>query len=275
MEPNKTQSSRESSGRCPHCGRLSADEIRKDVDAIFWSLRLHGVRRFVQQRFWESETQEAESAERLEPWPKLESVSEHSWHVADTVLLLGSHFEQLDQPRCLELAILHDKLEIITGDADPVGDGMGTNTHAFNPVRRAEKDSEAIEALKMYVSLLRPAVAQRHQALLEEIIQGRSSEAYFVRGVDKLQAFAFVIAKKRGNFQDKHLSFTLQYVERGIAGFPGLCGHYLEMRGRLLKDVADRRQNTVSTIEGILGLRQPEGPAGEQSDQWTCHETLP
>ncbi|HEY7156365.1 MAG TPA: HD domain-containing protein [Gemmataceae bacterium] len=239
-------------------------------------LRLHGVRRFYHQRFWESESKEAECAERVEPWPKLESVSERSWHVADTVLLLGSHFDNLDQPRCLELAILHDKLEIITGDADPIGpDGLGSNTHAFNPVKRAEKDSEAIGALNVYVSLLRPPVAQRQRVLLEEIIQGTSAEAHFVRGVDKLQAFAFVMAKKRGTFQDRHLCFTLRYVERGIAGFPGLWGHYLEMRGRLLKEVADRRQNTVGMIEGVLGLNQPQAPFGEQRQQWTCKETSP
>jgi 5'-deoxynucleotidase YfbR-like HD superfamily hydrolase len=276
MEDTNTQTPRASNERCPDCGRPSDEEIRKDVDAIFWSLRLHGVRRFLHQRFWEEESKEAECAERVEPWPKLESVSEHSWHVADTVLLLGSHFDRLDQPKCLEMAILHDKLEIITGDADPVGNGAGTNTHAFNPVKRAEKDSEAIEALRAYVARLRPPVAQRQQCLLEEIIQGRSQEAHFVRGVDKLQAFAFVIAKKRGEFQDRHLVFTLRYVEKGISGFPGLRRHFEEMRCRLVKQVADRRQKNVDTIEAILGLDQSQPPANaDDRHPWSHNETSP
>jgi 5'-deoxynucleotidase YfbR-like HD superfamily hydrolase len=276
MNTNGTPSPREAGSRCPRCGSPSAEEVRKDVDAIFWSLRLHGVRRYFHQRFWESETSEAERADQAESWPKLESVSEHSWHVTDTVLLLSSYFDNLDQRRCLEMAVLHDKLEVITGDADPVGrDGTGADTHAFNPVRRAEKDSDAIHALKMYVSLLAPRVAERQRAVFEEIISGTSAEAHFVKGVDKLQSFAFVIAKKRGHFQDRHLCFTLNYVEKGISGFPGLWGHYVEMRARLLKEVADRRQSSMETIENILGLKEAQDPICELQHRWTRTETSP
>jgi len=253
--------------------KTSAEEIQKDVDAIFWSLRLHRIRRFFHQRFWELETKEAEYADRIESWPKLESVSEHSWHVADTVLLLCPYFEQLNQRRCLELAILHDKLEIITGDANPVGrNGQGTTTHAFNAIKREEKDTEAMSALDTYASILRPQAAQEQRSLLEEIIRGDSAESHFVKSIDKLQALAFVMTKKRGDFQDKHLSFTLQYVERGIAGFPGLWRHYLEMRGRLLREVAKYRDRPEAAIEGVLGLNEKQLPFDEQQ-QWMCDET--
>lgn len=270
MEPEARLQPRGGVCSCPRCGRPGEEEVRRDVDAIFWSLRLHGVRRFFRQRFWESESAAAECAGHCEGWPRLESVSEHSWHVADMALLLATHFRHLNLLRCLEMAILHDKLEIITGDADPVGtDGTGTQTHAFNPARRAEKDMEASRALEQYLSLLRDDAAQLQRGLFQDIISGTSPEAVFVRAVDKLQAFAFVITKKRGNFQDGHLAFTLQYVEKGVSAFPGLWGHYLEMRGRLVAEVARVREKPVDAIE--RWLRTP--PAVEQQQQWTRSET--
>src|ERR1022692_3874259 len=99
-------------------------ELKADVQAILWSMRLSSVTRFLDHRFWEPETTDAKRALQLEPRPRLESVAEHSWHVADSVLMLASRFPALDANRCLTLAILHDKLEIITGDwpaCNPVG----------------------------------------------------------------------------------------------------------------------------------------------------------
>src|SRR6185369_4217888 len=75
---------------------IDKGEAKKDIDAILWSMRLCSIRRYFHQRFWENETAEAEYASRVEASPRLESVADHSWHVADTVLLLASHFPSLD-----------------------------------------------------------------------------------------------------------------------------------------------------------------------------------
>src|SRR5881227_2881552 len=100
---------------------------------MFWSMNLYKVRRYKRQRFWEAETLQTEYAELIEPFPHLESVAEHSWHVADTVLLLGGHFPSLNLDHCVKLAIIHDKMEILIGDKSPIGrSGTGSSTHAFN-----------------------------------------------------------------------------------------------------------------------------------------------
>ena len=82
---------------------ISPAEIRRDIDTMLWSMRLCSIRRYFHQRFWEAETTEAEYASRLEASPRLESVAEHSWHVADTVVLLGGHFPSLNVHRCVTL----------------------------------------------------------------------------------------------------------------------------------------------------------------------------
>ena len=71
---------------------LPMEDVECDIDVILWSMNLYKIRRYTHQRFWESETLDAVYANRIEPFPRLESVAEHSWHVADTVLLLGGHF---------------------------------------------------------------------------------------------------------------------------------------------------------------------------------------
>ena len=115
-------------------------EVDRDVDSILWSARLNDIYRYSHQRFWEKETRELEIATNIQGVPRLESVSEHSWHLADIALLIFHRFQPLDLGKCISLAVLHDKLEIITGDKNPVGrDGTGKSTHAFNPTFRSTR----------------------------------------------------------------------------------------------------------------------------------------
>ncbi len=127
---------------------MNIDEVKKDIDLILWSTRLSELYRFTHQRFWETETLANEMALKIEgedkdrkPVPRAESVAEHSWHIADIILIIAPRFPQLQIERCLLHAILHDKLEIITGDKNPLGkNGKGTKTHAFNPTKKSVKD---------------------------------------------------------------------------------------------------------------------------------------
>jgi len=196
---------------------------------------------------------EAEYASRLEPFPRLESVADHSWHVADTVLLLGGHFPSLDVSRCVMLAVLHDKMEVSTGDKNPVGrSGTGESTHAFNIDQKAAKEASEREAIERYLARIRPSAADEQRNLLTEILEGRTPEARFVKAIDKLQALAFVTVKKQGKLLDKHLRFTLQYSEKAMAYFPDTAGHYEELKRQLLARVAQERKISVSDLENSL-----------------------
>lgn len=233
--------------------QIAPEDVKRDIDLILWSMKLCSVRRYFHQRFWETETQDAEYASRVEPSPRLESVAEHSWHVADAVLLLGGHFPSLNVERCVALAVLHDKMEIIIGDKNPVGrSGTGLSTHAFNVDRRFLKESSERTAIAAYLSRMRSSAHTHHRELLVEIVGGASEESRFVKAIDKLQALAFVVVKKKGGLVDKHLNFTLRYSEKVVTYYPPLVAHYQELRSRLLLQVARRRNTSVTRIERML-----------------------
>jgi putative hydrolase of HD superfamily len=224
-------------------------DIDRDIDVIVWSMGLHNIRRYFHQRFWEEETRAAEYAAKIEPLPRLESVSDHSWHIAFICNLLGPRHESLDQTRILRLAVLHDVLEIIMGDHSPIGrDGTGRNTHAFNE-RVAKQRSAAEEAaLAAYVNRLPQDLAEEQRLILDEYRDARSQEARFVKCVDKMQTLAYVLVKKSGDMEDKHIRFTLRYSEKGISYFPALEDHFRVLQMRILKRVAALRQMTVAEL---------------------------
>lgn len=221
----------------------AADEVSADMSAVLQSLNLQKVRRFFNQIHWTGESIEADFADRAEPGLKLENVAAHSWHVAETVLLLGSHFKGLDTANAISMALLHDKLELFTGDFDPVGpDGKGTFSHSFNKEAQDQKNEIELRATEHYISQLRPSIQNQQRKLLLDYILGETNESRFVRGVDKLQALAFVHVKKDGFFSDEHLLFSIRYSRKAIEQFSGLYGHYVFLLDLLLNRVAEKRK---------------------------------
>jgi 5'-deoxynucleotidase YfbR-like HD superfamily hydrolase len=231
-------------------------DVEADVDALVDAFRLQFVRRYFHQSYWSDESEASARSDIIEPGLKLENVAAHSWHVADAVLLLADSFEALSADKALRLAILHDKLEMYTGDFDPVGGGKGSDTHAFNEALRSKKIDLERDALAEYLTGLRPSARKKQRALIEENLEGVSREARFVRAVDKLQALAFVHEKKRGNVSDAHLSFSLRYSLLAIGFFPEILRHYLCLSNRFLQRIADRRRTTLQIflahVAGIL-----------------------
>jgi len=218
------------------------EDAERDVDAMIAALGLQNIRRYMYQKHWTEESELARAADEMEPGLKLENVAAHSWHVADATMLLAPHFPDLNASRALELAVLHDKLELITGDFDPVGlDGQGATSHAFNPEAQADKVRAELVALERYLANLRPPVRERQRRLMLETIHVCSPEARLVMAVDKLQALIFVLAKKDGTMTDEHLAFSLRYFAKVLEYFPGLAVHYGVLIRRLLGTTAAHR----------------------------------
>lgn len=236
---------------------ISPEEIRQDVDVIIWSMQLEKIRRFFHRRYWESETCESEFAKRVEKEPRLESVADHSWHICDIIMLIGRHFPELNNNKCIKLAIVHDKMEILTGDFNPIGkDGTGKKTYAFDKNKEIKKELSEKKAIERYLTML-PISARNEQAeLLSEMLKCSTDEAKFVKAVDKIQVLAFIHEKKQGNIQDNHLKFTLKYARNAIFLFPGIESHYNELSTRIIDQVAANRSKDKSDIENLLWSKQ-------------------
>lgn len=237
----------------------SIEEARIDARTILSSFQLQTLRRYFNQVHWLDETAEAIKAEVVEPGLKLENVAAHSWHVADIALLVAPHFSWLDMSRVSSLAILHDKLEIVIGDYDPVGhDGWGTGTHAFHPHAMQEKREAEIRALDVYLETLRPSARELQGRLLMEIIEGQTPEALFVKSIDKLQALSYVIKKKNGNITDEHIAFSLRYAGSSVSYFPKIVNHFIALTELLFSDVAGHRgtspEKLVAQVMGKFEL---------------------
>lgn len=219
----------------------SKKEAFKDIACLFDAMAMHKLVRFKHQKFWEKETDDHIYAKKLEGDLRLESVAEHSWHVADSVLLIAPRFKKLSLYKCLSLSILHDKLELITGDYDPVGSGRGDDSHAFSSQHRRIKLSHEKLALEQYISTLGKQAAIIQRELLDEYIQAITDESQFVAAVDKLQAFSYVIEKKNGNLSNEHIYFTLKYTRKSVQYFAGLINHYLILVDIFLNKISKYR----------------------------------
>lgn len=228
----------------------STESVIKDIDSILWSFRLERIRRYYQQKYWIKESQDAYYADKLEIGLRLETVAEHSWKVADTALMLSDYFPYLDVGRCLRLAVLHDKMEILAGDPSPVGrDGTGMKGHAFNPDKALSKDEREREAISSYIALIRPSIQKQQQSLLLEMLECKSLESRFIKAIDKIEASAFIFLKKGGDIEDKHLLFLSKFHEKNWRIFPPLKGHYDELLDRIFNKVATYRKVTRKTLD--------------------------
>ncbi|MEZ0611361.1 HD family hydrolase [Fibrella sp. WM1] len=232
-------------------------EVEKDVDYILWSTKLCGIFRFTKQRFWEEETLEHEYIMRMfgnkrnnVSVPRTESVAEHSWHMADIAMLLAPKFSYLDIGKCLMIATLHDKLEIITGDQSPIGkNGKGNKTHAFNEQKKTEKDQLEIDSLSQYKKKLNPISFAFQEKIIMEAIELSSPESRFVKALDRIQPLAYIILKKDGIMENKHIEFTLRYSATYMKHFPELAPHYNCLIHRLLETIAKRRKISLSELK--------------------------
>jgi 5'-deoxynucleotidase YfbR-like HD superfamily hydrolase len=142
---------------------------------------------------------------------------------------------------------VHDEPEVVTGDKDPVGeDGQGTSTHAFDGLRRREKELEERLAVSVLEEAMRPSLRAGYRALMEELLGEASQEARFVKAVDKLQALAFVRLVKQGRITPEHTAFTIRYARTGVSKFPYLQSHFNCVLIDLLNDVAASKAYALS-----------------------------
>lgn len=241
---------RQEPARAAHASDLTPETAASILAMAVWSFDAYRTRRFYGQHYWHQETLLAKEAIRVEGDLPLENIAEHSWHVADMALVIAPHIQGLDVQRCVALAALHDKLELLMGDWSPVGaDGTGNATHAFDAVKRKEKLAQERLSLRAYLEKLPTAAREVQEPLFLELLDGETREARFVRAVDKLQALVFVLVKKDGRMNDDHICFTLQYSASGAENFAPLRPVFMQGWKALLERVASYRGVSVEHLK--------------------------
>jgi 5'-deoxynucleotidase YfbR-like HD superfamily hydrolase len=107
-------------------------------------------------------------------------------------------------------------------------------------------------ALNKYLERLPADAVEEQRTLLSEYRDALSQEAKFVKSIDKLQTLVFVLLKKQGDMEDKHLRFTISYSEKGISYFPPLEDHFRNLQHRILEQAAACRRISVAELRTEL-----------------------
>lgn len=150
-----------------------------------------------------------------------ESVAEHSFHVATLVWALAADEPAVDAHRALELALVHDMVEVRTGDL-PM-----TAARYFGSEVKANAERAALQ------ELLAPLGA-RGLACAAEIEARETVEARFVKACDKLQLLLKVTAYEHAG------AGALGEFWRNEANFPS--GEF-EAVTRLFEELRARRSS--------------------------------
>ena len=134
-----------------------------------------------------------------------EDVASHTWRLCLWVLVFADELEGLDLARLLQLAVLHDLGEAVSGDI---------------PATEQAGDKSAEERAD-FVALLGgvdEGLAARLLAVWDDYDQGVSAEARVVKGLDKLET---ILQHTQGeNPADFDYGFNLEYRRAATTGHP-------------------------------------------------------
>lgn len=104
-----------------------------------------------------------------------ESVAEHSWRLAVMALLLKNDFPELDMGKVVEMCLIHDWGEAVTGDIP-----------AFIKSSADEETEE--EAIHCLLKRLPEKEQGELTSLFDEMLECRTGEAKLCKALDKIEA---------------------------------------------------------------------------------------
>ncbi len=234
---------------------LSKEDAQAIAKAMIWSSKLEEIPRSFGMTHWEEETKEEQAAAALRTGPRLESVADHTWHLCDTLLLVAPYFSGVDTNRALQMALLHDKLEIIAGDQSPMGkSGTGRDGVAYNEEAIKKKDAQERLALEKYLDMLPSAVSELQADTFNDFLNGNSPESMLVTAIDKIQIHVWHIRKKAGKMTNPHLEFSIKYVRLKTKALPTLEPLVFELEEQQLDLVARERGVPRTLLDSDLNL---------------------
>jgi len=136
-----------------------------------------------------------------------ESTAEHSWRLCLMVLVFARELEGLDLARLLQICIVHDLGEAISGDIPAV------DQHAV-----PDKSERERRDLRQLLTPLPELLQQMFVELWDEYEQARSPEARAAKALDKLET---MIQHNQGaNPPDFDYLFNLQYGRKYTSAEP-------------------------------------------------------
>ena len=125
-----------------------------------------------------------------------ESDAEHIWHLVMMVYLLAELRISLDKWKAVEIALVHDLVEVYAGDVNLWDDKKKTP--------EAKREAEVKSAKKLF-DLLPDDMGDRFYSLWEEYEARITPEAKFVYALDKLQPFVQRVIARDNGWKEKRV----------------------------------------------------------------------
>jgi putative hydrolase of HD superfamily len=143
-----------------------------------------------------------------------ESVADHSWRLSLMVLIVQKELSlNLDVDRAVEIALVHDLAESLTGDIDAVVIARGE-------ISSEEKSRNELEAMLKIKNMLPESSRDKIFKLWQEYEKGITAEAKFVKALDKLETITQLI--EMGHRVYDAPDFIATYADKYIENFPEL-----------------------------------------------------
>ncbi len=134
-----------------------------------------------------------------------ESTADHSWRLCLLAVLLADDLAGVDIVRLLQLCVVHDLAEAVTGDVPAPCQAAGDG--------RKEREREALRQL---CAPLPEELRQRVQAWCAEYDAGSSAESVMAKGFDKIETMLqhLIGANSPGFDYDFNLTYGRQVTDR-------------------------------------------------------------
>jgi len=170
----------------------------------------------------------------------IEDDTQHSWHLAMMLIVLEKEIDnKFDMNKALKLALIHDLVEIYTGD-DWV-------TTAKEKARK--RQNEVASANKIF-PILPNDLSKEMRRLWEEYDAGKTTEAKIVKGLDKLiYSLQYNISEKINWFKEGDtIPETIEYAKSHIEFEPVMK----EMMNILMKERTDKETKGMEAVPGRI-----------------------
>jgi len=159
---------------------------------------------------------------------RYENDAEHSWHMALAAALLTEHAAaEIDLGKVLEMALMHDLVEIDAGD-----------TYAYDDVARMDQAERERRAAERLFALLPADQGVKARRLWEEFEARHTPEARYAVALDRLLPFLHNYHTQGKEWQAHGVTShqVLKRMQPVAEGTPGLWPHV----ERLLRDAVER-----------------------------------
>jgi putative hydrolase of HD superfamily len=159
---------------------------------------------------------------------KGDSSADHSWRLALMAIIVTRELNlKINLLKALEIALIHDLAEAITGDIDYMLIKKGKITKEL-------KKKNELKAINKLTANLPPKIGRGIFGSWNEYEKTKTKEAKFIKALDKLETFTQTL--ELGYKQYNHPEYIPNYADKHIAAFPELIPLLMLLKKNLKKE---------------------------------------